>query len=43
MANEPNTAGLLLNKDCPYDYQCKAMDCMECIEIYMEDKNENQT
>lgn len=27
-------AALLHNKDCPYEYKCKAMDCIECMEIY---------
>lgn len=25
---------LLHNKDCPYGYRCRAMDCIECAEIY---------
>lgn len=32
MEDKPNVADLLLKKDCPFDYQCKAMDCIECIE-----------
>ena len=35
---EQNFAEPLLNQDCPFDYQCKALDCIECIEIYKEGK-----
>jgi hypothetical protein len=41
MENENNVAGLLLNKDCPFDYKCRAMDCMECMNIYMEEGNDD--
>lgn len=30
-------ATLLHNKDCPYGYQCRAMDCMECAGLYGKD------
>jgi hypothetical protein len=30
-------ATLLHNKDCPYGYQCRAMECMECAELYGKD------
>ena len=36
MENDQNMAGLLVNKECHFDYQCKALDCIECIEIYKE-------
>ena len=29
-------AALLHNKECPYDYKCKAVDCIECAEIYAQ-------
>ena len=38
MGNDLNMAGLLLNQECPYNNQCKAIDCMECIEIHKEGK-----
>lgn len=25
---------LLHNQNCPYDYKCRAVDCIECMEIY---------
>lgn len=28
-------ARLLLTGDCPVRYRCLAMDCMDCLEIYM--------
>lgn len=31
---------LLMNSDCPYNYQCKAVDCMECVEIHRGEKEE---
>ena len=31
--NESSTGELLMNGKCPYNYQCKAVDCMRCIEI----------
>ena len=27
---------LLHAGECPYGYKCREMDCMECMEIYME-------
>ena len=39
MATDPNMAGLLLNQECPFDNQCKAIDCMKCIEIHKEGKD----
>ena len=35
------TPGLLYDHDCPFDYKCLAMDCMECMEMHaaMEDQN----
>ena len=38
MGNDLNMAGLLLNQECPYDNQCRAIDCMECNEIHKEGK-----
>lgn len=39
MSNQPAMADLLLNKECPFDYQCKALDCLECAEIHKEEQN----
>lgn len=39
---EQNFAEPLLNKTCPYEYQCKAPDCIECIEIHKEGKNDER-
>lgn len=33
---------MLINQDCPFDYQCKALDCIECIEIYKEVKHDER-
>ena len=27
---------LLHERECPYDYQCMATDCMECVKMHME-------
>ena len=35
-----STGNLLMNSDCPYNYQCKAVDCMECIEIHRGENKE---
>ena len=40
MADDMNMAGLLFNKECPFDYQCKALDCMECAEMHREEQND---
>ena len=37
MTADHNMAVLLLNQECPYNNQCKAIDCMECIEIHKEE------
>ena len=29
-------AMLLHGKECPVGYKCLAMDCIECIQIYMD-------
>lgn len=34
-------ARLLLTGDCPVGYRCLAMDCMECLEMYIEQETEN--
>lgn len=33
-ATERNTGGLLLNGACPFEYDCKDMDCMKCVQIH---------
>lgn len=30
--------GLLYDQECPLDYKGLAVDCMECLEIYMGSK-----
>ena len=27
---------LLYDRECPFDYQCLANDCMECVKMHME-------
>ena len=34
--NEQTLAGLLHARECPFDYQCMATDCMECVKMHME-------
>lgn len=34
-------ARLLLTGDCPVRYNCLAMDCLECLEIYIDRGGEN--
>lgn len=29
-----NMASVLHNKNCPYGYQCMALDCIECQELH---------
>ena len=29
-------ATLLHDRECPFGYQCKANDCMECVKKHME-------
>ena len=29
-------AALLYERKCPFDYRCKAVDCVECAKIHME-------
>ena len=29
-------AALLHSRECPFGYQCVAMDCVECVKKYME-------
>lgn len=38
---EEGPGALLHNKDCPYGYKCKAMDCIECMEIYGRENEES--
>ena len=33
---EQAMATLLYDRKCPFDYQCEAMDCMECVKMHME-------
>lgn len=39
--SDQTLANLLHERECPYDYQCLATDCMECVKIHME-KGENK-
>ena len=34
-SNQP-LAALLHIRECPFGYQCKATDCIECVKIRME-------
>lgn len=34
-------ARLLLTGDCPVGYKCLAIDCLECLEIYIDRGGEN--
>lgn len=38
---EEGPGALLHNKECPYGYKCKAMDCIECMEIYGRENEES--
>ena len=38
--NEHSTGALLMNSECPYNYQCKAVDCLDCIEIHRGEKED---
>ena len=38
--NDQNLVALLHKRECPYGYQCKTNDCMECAKMHME-KGEN--
>ena len=31
---DQNIAAALHNKECPHGHRCRALDCMECMEIY---------
>ena len=37
-----NESELLMKGDCPYHYQCKAVDCMECMKIYHGEKEDSK-
>ena len=32
---------LLLSQDCPFGYNCLAMDCMKCVNLYAEGKEKD--
>ena len=34
-------AMILHTKDCPVEYKCLALDCIECLQIYMDRGAEN--
>ena len=36
MGDKPRIDGLLYDKDCPFGYNCLAVDCMECIELRVD-------
>lgn len=31
---------LLHGRECPFDFQCLATDCVECVKIHMEKEGE---
>lgn len=33
-ATERNTGDLLLNGTCPFEYDCKVMDCMKWVQMH---------
>lgn len=33
---DKNTATILHAGECPHDYECLAMDCMECMKMHQE-------
>ena len=33
-------SNLLIRGDCPYNYDCKHTDCMECAKIHQGEKEE---
>lgn len=37
------TATLLHDKECPVGYDCRAMDCTECLKIHIEKGAANGT
>lgn len=39
MANE-NAQALLHGRECPYGYDCLAVDCLECMEMHEEGSGE---
>lgn len=39
MADGQKMEVLFHSGECPYNYQCKAMDCTECMKIHMEDED----
>ena len=38
MENKIQVSELLMKGDCPYNYDCKDPDCMECIKIHSEER-----
>lgn len=42
MEKDMSIAALLINKECPFDYQCMDMDCMVCIESQRKGVNNNE-
>lgn len=36
-------ATLLHGHECPFDFQCLAADCMECVKIHMEKGTKNDS
>lgn len=36
MENNANVEKLLYDHDCPLDYKCLAVDCLECLNMHME-------
>ncbi len=35
---ETSTGELLMNGKCTYNYQCKDVDCLKCVEIHHDTK-----
>ena len=34
--NDQTLVTLLYDRECPFDYQCMANDCIECVKMHME-------
>lgn len=41
--SDQNAAMLLHSRECPFDYKCAAQDCVDCLKVYMEKGESNET
>lgn len=42
MEDEKQMKILLHSGECPFNYQCKDVDCIKCMNIYMEEKDHGE-